>query len=315
MRGQERPQTPGEQSRNTKGESADVADLMGASLAQQGQTLSRWGLEPAGLLMIMSACFNRCFFCSSPAVNNPPPSFITRWEQIRDHLKGNTEAGLSRLYIGGTEPTSHPHLEDALQLCHEVGLTHVELMTSGLGFDDRQRTRRWVDWGLTSIALPIYAAEAALHDQITGTENFSRLMRSLDVAREEGIEVHIHTLALRRNLHALPRLAEKVREDFGGRLTVGPVRAKGRLFRYSEEVPSMEEVGSVLEGVDCALVGWPACVAPDLPRDAAGIIQIYFRGQERTFGQKCTGCAWKSRCPGVVGAELEARGEGALCPR
>ena len=106
-----------------------------------------------------------------------------------------------------------------------------------------------------------------------------------------------------------------MREDFGGRLTVGPVRAKGRLFRYSEEVPSMEEVGSVLEGVDCALVGWPACVAPDLPRDAAGIIQIYFRGQERTFGQKCTGCAWKSRCPGVVGAELEARGEGALCPR
>ena len=188
-------------------------------------------------------------------------------------------------------------------------------MTSGLGLDSHDRARRWFSMGVKELAVPMYGYQADLHDQITGSINFDRLMSSLKVAHQAGMRIRIHTLALNRNLHAIEGLAQLVQKHFGTRLSVAPPREKAHLFQYEEETPNYQRVSEVLCNLDVELVGWPRCVAPDRPRGAAMVIELYMRGQARDYAKVCKQCLWRTSCSGVVLAELQSRGSEGLNPK
>lgn len=289
-----------------------VHEFLGAAAARQVAILNEWGLAPTVALILVNACENRCFFCASPGTTEVAPADVTGWDRIRAHLDGRP-ADVERLVIAGNEPVLHPAFERALAHAHALGFRDVQLMTSGLRLDDASLAR-WVGWGLASVAVPIYAAEARLHDAVCGTPCFDRLVQGLDAAHRAGLRLHLHTLALRRTVDGLPALARFVQDRWGATLAVAPLREKP-LFVWDDETVPLDEIDELLSGLEVSRLGLPTCIGRGLPRAEALVVDVYFRTQRRGYATACEGCADRVGCPGVVAAELERRGGRGLRPR
>lgn len=289
----------------TAHEDPRVIDFLGASLSDQTAMLAQWGLPRSGLLLMMNACENRCFFCANEGVMDPPASMITRWSRVVTWLDANRSSGVERLCVAGTEPALHQDFYRALERAGEVGFQAIEVMTSGLQLAPPGAAERWAALRVRTVAVPLYGSSAAVHDSVVGREAFERTVAGLDAAHRAGIEVRVHTLALTRTLDHLGALARFVRERYGTRLSLAPVRPKEALFDYATEAPDLDALGrAVAAAGDLALVGFPACLAPDTPRGAALVIRLYFRGQVTGYATACEGCPARQSCPGIVLAEL-----------
>ncbi|MBX3127912.1 MAG: radical SAM protein [Polyangiaceae bacterium] len=292
-----------------------MAEVMAAPLAVQLERLAAWGLPRAGLLILMSACHGRCFFCASPAVTAPGEDIVTPVQRIERWLDDNRRLGVEALCIGGTEPPTHAHFRATLERAQQVGFRRVQLMTSGLSIEDDATARQWFRLGVRSVCAPLYGSHAALHDQVVGVPgHFERATRGLDRARASGMTTYVHTLALRRTLGDLSALGRLTRERWGATLAVAPLRAKDDVFSFEREAASYGELEAALEGADVSLIGMPRCIAPALPRGAALLIQLYFRAQRMTFDATCTDCAERARCPGLVAAHHARYGADGLRP-
>lgn len=291
---------------------------MDAPLAEQAATMTQWGLPPAGLLILMSPCEGRCFFCAQPAVTHPPEHDWTQWERVNGLLDANHAEGLQRLCIGCTEPTTHPDFIRALDLAGATGFESIELMTSALKLATPGTAEKWAAAGIRTIATPIYSADPDIHNSVVGTPCHSTLVSGLDAAQAAGIEVRLHTLALRRTLPGLGALAAMSLQRWQTPLTLAPARPKDGVWSYTSQAPSLAEVTATVQTVSTGavqLTGWPDCVLPDRPRGAAQVIELYFRGQARAYAPACTDCALRSGCPGLVSALLDRDGPDGLRPR
>ncbi len=296
-------------------EDGSVLEVLHAPYADQRAALATWGLAGTGVLMLMSSCEGRCFFCAQPEVLNMPASMVTREEAARTWVDAAVPLAGDRLLIGGTEPATHPSMLPSARLARSRGFAGVEVMTSGLRLANPGTAEAWAEAGVTEVCVPIYATQAPLHDAVVGVPgHHARLLDGLDRARAAGIRVAVHTLALRRTLEDLPWLAALATERWGARLAVAPLREKESLFRYAEEAPSLREVEAVVRACDVSLVGFPACVAPEVPRAAPGIIAVYFRGQRTVFAEACAPCTLAPSCPGLVPAHLALHGAADLRP-
>jgi hypothetical protein len=292
----------------------EVGLLASGTVAQQLVLLRKWNLGDAALVMMMSHCLGRCSFCGADEVVNPPASRITTWERIESVLRQAADLELATLLIGGNEPTTHADFERTLALADELGFEEIQLMTSALLLADLDTARRWRRHRLSSIAVPIYGADRETHEAIVQCDSHAQLLAGLDHAAQLGITVHPHTLALRSTLPHLRELSELVRSRWGARLSVGPVRPKEDRFDYARVAPTLAEVREAIGDVDVSLVGFPLCVG-DKPREAAMVIQTYFRTQATGFAEICQPCSDRSGCPGVVLGELARSGSQDLIPR
>jgi hypothetical protein len=279
-------------------EDAETVAVLDASPAVQAAAMARWGLPPATIALLVNSCEQRCFFCANPGTTSVPASATTPWQRLHARLLARPEP-VRTLLIGGNEPLLHPDYDRLLVAAREAGFGRIEVMTSGL-----RRVR-----GVEAVAVPLYAADAGTHDAIVGSAAWDRVVAGLDAAAADGIAVRVHTIAMRRTLPGLPALARMVRERWGTKLSVAPLREKADVFRYDDEAVPLEELQ--LDG-EITLVGFPDCVAPHLERGAAAIIEVYFRCQKREHAPICAGCSARERCPGVVAAELARRGSKGL---
>lgn len=296
-------------------EDDSMAEVMAAPLAVQLEKFAEWGLPRAGLLILMSACQGRCFFCASPAVTAPGPDIVTPRERALAWLDGNRSLAVEDLCLGGTEPPTHSHFRETLERARDVGFARVQLMTSALPLANEGVAREWHALGIRSVATPLYAASAALHDEIVGVPgHFERVLAGLDRAFSEGITPHVHTLAIRRNLAELGRLAELSLGRWHARLSVAPLRAKEEVFSFASEASSYAELERALAGAPLSLIGFPSCVAPNLPRGAALLIQLYFRAQRTELDAVCASCRLRAECPGLVLAHHASYGAEGLRP-
>ncbi len=293
-------------------EDALVHEFLAASPARQAQILSAWGLPPASALILVNACESRCFFCAGPGTIAVPAADITPRQRILDFF-GQASPEQGRLIIAGNEPLLHPDVDLAFELAAAAGFAPIQLMTSALSLEPA-RLRRFVAQGLRELVVPIYSAEASLHDEISGRPAFQQLVEGLDLAHALGLRLHLHTLALRRTLAGLPALARLCEQRWGARLAVAPLRDKA-LFRFADEALPLDELRLALAALPVSRLGLPLCVGRALPQSEALAIEVYFRTQRRGYAAACEGCADRPACPGVVEAALCAWGERGLEPR
>lgn len=297
-------------------EDAEIHEFLAAGAARQAELLERWGFPRAVVLMLFNACEARCFFCANPGTVAVPDDQRTRWAAMEQHLRGRP-VGETRLLVGGNEPLLHPDIDRAFALAAELGFTWIELMTSGLQLAHPERLARWVEHGLRSVAVPIYSQDPTLHDAICGVPCHARLLAGLDAARDAGVQIWLHTLALRRNVDELDALARWAGERWGAPVAVAPLREKDGLFRYDPENVPLAELQERLPGMspNLHLVGMPACLDRGRARGSATVIEMYFRTQRREHAPVCAGCADRKGCPGVVAAQLRRWGEQGLVAR
>jgi hypothetical protein len=293
-----------------------ILRLMEAPAAEQLPALAAMGWPATSLLILMSACDGRCFFCARETVLSPPPELITPWPRVRAWLEAARPVPATRLCLGGTEPASHPAFEDTLRLAQEVGYREVELMSSGRRLAQPGVAERWAALGVRAVCAPLYSADAAAHDAVVGVPgHHAEVVAGLDRARAAGIRPRVHSLALTATLGGLRALADLCLDRWGSPLALAPLREKPDLFRYAEHAPAPEALEAALRGAPLGLVGSPACFAPGAPRGAPALISLYFRSQATTFAAPCASCASRPSCPGVVPAALATFGDGWLRPR
>lgn len=295
-----------------------VHDFMAAAPAAQVAVLESLGLPRAVPLILVNTCENRCFFCASPGTIAVPASDVTRFDRIRAHLDARPE-GVDTLWIAGNEPVLHPDFERTLAHAHAAGFRHIALMTSGLRLTDPAALARWKALGLAEVAVPIYSTVPALHDAVCGTPCFDRLVAGLDAARDAGLVLHLHSLALHRNLHDLAALAQLCATRWSTTLALAPLREKEGQFVWDAEAVPLAVLGEHLRALpdrhDITLLGMPMCVDRRRPLGSHPMIEMYFRTQRRDYGQACAPCADRTACPGVVAAQLKRYGDAGLAPR
>lgn len=299
-------------------EDAGVHEVLAGTVAAQHAALQRWGMPPTRVLVLYNACAHRCFFCASEGTSDRPAHDRTPWSRIAAHLSPAMPSEQGRLVVAGNEPVLHPDWPRLLALAAAANFTDLALMTSGVGLEEPERLERWVANGLRSVVVPLYSADPAVHDDVVGGAAHAGLMVGLDAARDAGVQVHVHTLALRRTAAGLPALARLCADRWGAPLVLAPVREKPGLFDFEAEALDLVGMRALLNDwephVPLRLVGMPACLAPGLGRDVPLAVDLYFRSQERGFGLVCAGCGARPRCPGVVWSQLDRHGDSGLVP-
>lgn len=300
-------------------EDGEVQDFIFAPPGDQVAMLEAWSQPPAVALVLFNACANRCFFCAQPGTISVPEADVTGWDRISAQLWGARPEGVDRLMVGGNEPTLHPLFERLMAEAGPAGFREVDLMTSGMALADLDALDRWVALGLHSVVVPLYAPVAEVHDDICGTTCFDVTVAGLEAARARGVTVHVHTLALRRNVDHLEGLATWVHDAFGGTLALAPLREKDGLFQWDAEALTLAEVRRWLagpgRGLPVTLLGWPSCVDRSVARGSAQLIEMYFRTQLRQYAPACEGCMDRQECLGVVQALLDRVQPDDLVPR
>jgi pyruvate-formate lyase-activating enzyme len=295
-------------------EDPEVHTFLRADPAAQVAWLRARGLPDAVLLPMLNACAQRCVFCAGPGTSDLPASANSPAEAARRHLQARPH-DVTRLLIGGNEPTLHPAFEEMLLAARVAGYTRIDLLTNGVTLTTNAAA--WAALGLHEVVVPLYADDATTHDAIAGVTCFVRVLEGLDAAVAAGVRVRVHTLALRPTLPRLPALADLVAHRYGDRLHVGLLREKPGSPWSALAVP-LGHVRGALRGLDVGLVGAPAClrwgdgdgVAPSahsVAADAPALLaELYFRTQARGYAAPCRDCSARAACPGVVAAYLSA---------
>lgn len=276
-------------------------DFLRGDPAYQLAWLAARGLPAATCLALHNACAQRCFFCAGPGTVSVSDAERTPRSAAFAQLKARPP-GVSRLLIGGNEPTLHPDFAALLAAARPAGFATVELMTNGAGL--REHAPAWAAAGVVEVVVPLYGSAAAVHDDVCGVSCFEGVVAGLDAAAAAGIRVSVHTLLLRRTLPGLGALAAWVSARWGGRLGVALLRDKGS-FAFAAEAPSFAEAVAAVAAIPAPIrpfgVGTPACL-PTAPGAPPLVADLYFRSQLRGYGPGCEGCARRTGCGGVVAA-------------
>ena len=295
-----------------------VRSFMVDSVEGQHQAFRQWGLPVTRVMILYNACAFRCFFCASAGTTFRDSEDRTGWDAIQQHLGPAKPEEEGRLILAGNEPLLHPDFERTIALANRQGFHNIQLMTSGNLLGDEASLKRWVAAGLRSVAVPIYSATPPLHDEIVGETAHQALLQALDMAHSMGVNVHVHTLALRRTAGELSALAETAQKRWGTQLSIAPIREKEGQFDWAAEALGLPEFNRMLDElpVDApiCLVGFPTCVGRSRPRAAADTVSVYFMTQARRFASVCEGCEDRPGCPGLVEAYYRHTGSEGLKP-
>lgn len=261
--------------------------------------------SPHNTLLVTERCDQLCIMCSQP----PKKTHVDRFDLLEEACllaEPDTLIGIS-----GGEPTLYK--ARLLQMVEHVLTARSDLrfhiLTNGQFFEaeDVARLRaplyRRVSWGI-----PLYAANAALHDEIVGKPGaFARLEASFAHLIMAGARVELRTVLVAPNLHALPRLADYVtaRLHFVEAWSIMQLEhigfAKGRWSNlYVDHREAFGPVGAALthaalHGMQAQLFNFPRCTVPINYR---GYAIASISDWKRKYAKACEGCTEQGQCSG-----------------
>jgi len=272
-------------------------------------------------LLVTERCDQLCVMCSQP----PKKTHIDRFDLLEEAcLLVEPDALIG---VSGGEPTLYKDrlltmLERVLRRREDV---QFHVLTNGQHFaeDDVERLRdpvfRRVSWGI-----PLYAAHAALHDDIVGKEGaFARLEESFARLIVAGARVELRTVVIESNIDALPELAR----DVAARLQfveawsimqlehIGFARGRWReLFvdhreRFAPVAAALDH--SSLYGVRAQLFNFPRCTVPPLYR---GFAIASISDWKRKYAGACNSCREREACSGFFEWHPDEEAEMAVRP-
>jgi MoaA/NifB/PqqE/SkfB family radical SAM enzyme len=284
-------------------------------LSHQAKVMKRQpALLSLPMLMLENPCYHDCLFCL------PKPLEPTPLDQVSAWLAENRRLGLTRLGLAGNEPLGHPDIDAILSEAQACGFTRFDVLTSGMPLGDSDRARALVDRGVRGYGMPLYAADPAIHDEITQTPgSHAATLQAIETLLSLDAEVHVHANLLRHNLGALAALEQLVTSQWGLPLCVIPIRPKAANRPYLELVPRYSDLVAQAQ-VSC-LVGFPLCVArqiqdPAIPSGTivSDVLKVYVLDQPFIKPPKCQRCQLFRRCSGTFGPYLDRYGDEELTP-
>ncbi|KUR71001.1 His-Xaa-Ser system radical SAM maturase HxsC [Novosphingobium fuchskuhlense] len=256
-------------------------------------------------LLVTERCDQLCVMCSQP----PKKTHVDRFDLLEEACRLAPDGML--IGISGGEPTLYKErlltlIERTLAARPDLGF-HV--LTNAQHFEASDVARlgrsayRRVSWGI-----PLYASEAALHDNIVGKEGaFAKLEEGLAHLAMAGARVELRTVVLSDNIDAFPALAGYVaaRLRFVEAWSIMQLEHIGFARNRWEQLffdhvqrfgPIAEALNrALLHGVRAQLFNFPRCTVPAAYRRLA-IASI--SDWKRKFAPACLRCGERSACSG-----------------
>lgn len=256
-------------------------------------------------LLVTEQCDQVCVMCSQPPKKHHVNMFY-EYEKAVALAPPNAVIGVS-----GGEPTLHKGMlfsliENTYQIRPDI---HFHVLTNGQHFEESDfdfllsECNQNVLWGI-----PIYAAEANLHDELVGKQGaFIRLLQSLKIMVSSGCRLEMRTVVMRPNVHQLPRLARFIGKQLSSsevwaimqmeRIGFGKMNWK-QLFAdtgaYFEEVAKAIRISATL-GINPILYNFPICTVPmEFRSFAAQSISDW----KQKYLRECDGCVARDSCGG-----------------
>jgi His-Xaa-Ser system radical SAM maturase HxsC len=256
-------------------------------------------------LLVTERCDQLCVMCSQP----PKKTHLDRFDLFEQACLLAEPAIV--IGISGGEPTLYK--EPLLGMVERVLAARVDLqfhiLSNGQHFDrgDIERLRnpvfRRVSWGI-----PLYAAEAALHDEIVAKPGaFSRLEESFAALLQAGARIELRTVLLKANVAALPDLARHVTtrlrfiESWSIMQLENTGFAKNRWpLLYLDHRADFEPIAAALDraalhGLPARLFNFPRCSVPEPYRPQAA---VSISDWKRKYMPACARCRERERCCG-----------------
>jgi His-Xaa-Ser system radical SAM maturase HxsC len=256
-------------------------------------------------LLVTERCDQLCVMCSQPPKKTHHDRFDLL-EQACELAEPNAMIGIT-----GGEPTLYKEqllgmIERVLDVRPDLAF-HVLTNAQHFGRDDIERLRqpqfRKITWGI-----PLYAADAALHDTIVGKPGaFETLQDSLAALALAGARIELRTVLLQTNLAALPTLARYIaaRLRFLEAWSLMQLEHIGFARNRWRElyVDHHTDFSAIAEAIDLArlrrvpirLFNFPRCSVPE-PYRYLALASI--SDWKRKYASACGGCCERERCCG-----------------
>lgn len=151
-------------------------------------------------------CMGNCRFCSIPSIPKSLKNPEMTTEQIKKIINQIVDLGIVALSFTGGEPTIR---NDLPELIYHAGVHHN--LTTGLatnGFYLPKLLENNSISGLDYILLSLDFPDAELHDNMRGIEVYKKVIRSINLANSQDINVIISTNVMKKNLELLPKICE-----------------------------------------------------------------------------------------------------------
>jgi hypothetical protein len=239
---------------------------------------------------IGKACNNRCVFCLDGLPKAEDRSYMP-WPAMQAELRRWAEAGYESVGFLGGEPTTYPHIVEAVGLARSLGFSRVTLATNATKLRLPAFRARLLEAGLTRLTVSMHGHTAALEDRLTRVPgNFAKkvtALQGLAAARAQGRlpdGLSINIVINGWNYLHLPRMLRFFYEEMGvDDIRANFLRPEGYAIgdaaltaRYSAVVPVL---------VKCVLLselhfkrtftfgGFPLCVLPAALRDDPALLE------------------------------------------
>ncbi|MGC6400326.1 His-Xaa-Ser system radical SAM maturase HxsC [Sphingomonas sp. FW199] len=290
-------------------EGADAAALDGDVILVDPQRGRAERLIRAGsahnTLLVTEQCDQLCVMCSQPPKKTHEDRFALLEQAC---LLAERDAVIG---VTGGEPTLYK--DELLGMIERVIEARPDLafhvLTNAQHFNEEDVLRlrkpafRQVTWGI-----PLYAAQADLHDRIVGKSGaFARLMESFSHLVRAGQRIELRTVLIQDNAASLPELARLVsaRLRFVSAWSIMQLEhigfARGRwaslYFAHHTEFELIAEAIDMarLHGIHARLFNFPLCTVPEPYRIlAAPSISDW----KRKYAPGCEGCREQESCSG-----------------
>lgn len=198
-------------------------------------------------------CNNKCVFC----LDGLPATELRRYmpfEDMKAEIQRWYDAGNRSLGFLGGEPTTHPHIVDAVAFASGLGYTRITIATNGTKLFRKDFTDRLLDAGLTRVTMSMHGHTPELEDKITQVPgNFlkkSTALRYLLQKRDAGYlrdNVSVNIVLNGWNYPHLPALLRFFFERIGlNDLRANFVRAEGFAWEDQSIIPTYTEVAPYL---------------------------------------------------------------------
>ena len=254
---------------------------------------------------IGKACNNRCVFCIDGLPKREDRSYMP-WEEMRRELEFWHQSGSRSVGFLGGEPTTYPHIVEAVAHARDLGFTRIALATNATKLRLQPFTDKLLEAGLTRTTISMHGHTPELEDRITRVpgvfEKKVQAIRYLSQKRREGFladGVSVNCVVNGWNYRAMPQMMKFWYDEIGlDDLRFNFVRPEGYAEGDPEITPRYKNVVPYL--LKCIVLaethwkkntftfgGFPLCTLPPALRDNDELLKKHM-GEYRDLSTDCS---------------------------
>lgn len=246
-------------------------------------------------------CNMRCKHCGS-SCEGPLPDELTTEEALK--LCDDMAAlGLRRITLSGGEVFTRPDWDQLVERLTKNGVK-TNVLSNGWLLD-RETVKRAKKAGVTNIGISLDGLEDT-HDFIRKKGSYERIMKALDIMKEEELSSSIVSCLHRRNLKEMPELKKALIEKGVRDWQLQTANPMGNLLQYPEWLFEPREIDDVIDFAyetmqECKInvylgddVGYFSCKEAEVRKK--GVKSPFYEGYyegcsagKRVMGIRCNG--------------------------